>query len=147
MVTDAFDTEYWSARLRQKRLDRPSESRIIPSLTNAVELTLRGDLGGVQVVGTAANGAAFKLAEVAGRLIIEMPEDDGKIVYRSGVFSLTQVTVFFDRGVLEIFANDGAMCGTRRSYRMADLANIEITKGTETANLDIEAWSLRSAWE
>lgn len=134
-------------RLRQKRLDRPSESRIIPSLTNAVELTLRGDLGGVQVVGTAANGAAFKLAEVAGRLIIEMPEDDGKIVYRSGVFSLTQVTVFFDRGVLEIFANDGAMCGTRRSYRMADLANIEITKGTETANLDIEAWSLRSAWE
>lgn len=134
-------------RLRQKRLDRPGESRIVTSLTDAFELTLAGTLPDIAIEGVAANGSSFLLRTEAGRLVVSLPEDDGRIVYRSANLTLKDLTLFFDRGVLEIFANSGVVCGTRRSYRMTDLVGIEVRAGADTTIARLEAWSLRSAWE
>ncbi len=133
-------------RLRQKRLDRPTENRIIASLSDAVELSLRGTLVDVAIEGVAANGSSFLLKTEGGKLVVSLPEDDGHIVYRSGNVDLRDLTLFFDRGVLEIFANDGLICGTRRTYRMTDLVSIEVRPGADTTIAHLEAWSLRSAW-
>ena len=143
----AMQPEAGYRRLRQKRLDRPGENRIVTSLTNPVELALRGTLSDIVIEGIAANGSSFQLKAEAGRLVVSLPEDDGHIVYRSAHLDLTDLTLFFDRGVLEIFANDGLVCGTRRSYRMTDLMSIEVRAAAETTITQLEAWSLRSALE
>jgi len=45
--------------------------------------------------------------------------------------------------VIEIFANDGSVCGTRRTYQMDDLSELEVRANSiET----VDVWQLSSAW-
>jgi beta-fructofuranosidase len=57
--------------------------------------------------------------------------------------ALTDIRLFFDRGVIEIFANGGLVCGTRRGYRVVDLASL---RTSAKASVSIEVWGYRSAW-
>lgn len=134
-------------KLRQKRLDRPTDDRILTSLSNAVELSVRGQLNDLVIEGVASNGNTFEVRSEGNRLLVAVPEDNGSIVYRSSELDLKDLTLFFDRGVVEIFANGGTVCGTRRSYKLIDLRSIEVKSGANTKIDRLEAWSLRSAWE
>ena len=77
-------------------------------------------------------------------MLIEVPEDlGGKIIYRSREVKPKSVHLFFDRGVIEIFANDGSVCGTRRTYQMDDLFELEV-RANHIETVDV--WQLGSAW-
>ena len=130
--------------LRSERLVAEGGRFPIPNRPQAVELDIHGDLTDLHIVGRSSTGPLFTLRHQAGVLEIEIPEDlQGKITYRSTALDLTSLHVFFDRGVIEIFGNDGSVCGTRRTYRMDDLSQLEVqAKGLET----MEAWQLASAW-
>ena len=114
-----------------------------PTLGHAVEIDLSGDLEGLAVVGKAANGDTFTLTHSSDGLALALSEDDGKIAYRSGGTALTSVRLFFDRGVIEVFANGGVICGTRRSYQVIDLQSLTLAAGEPLAS---EVWEYRSAW-
>jgi beta-fructofuranosidase len=79
--------------------------------------------------------------------VVKAREDDGSINYQSAAISLQQLTVFFDRGIIEIFANRGAMCGTRRSHSLDAIVDVEIIPSPATQISNMEAWSNRSAWD
>jgi beta-fructofuranosidase len=109
-----------------------------------VELALSGDLAGLIIRLTSSTGGEVEIAEAGGRLFVRAPEDDGRIIYRSAPLALTGLTIFFDRGVVEIFANEGAVCGTRRSYGAIDAARLTVTApGVHR----VEAWRLASGWD
>jgi len=131
--------------LRSERLVAEGGRFPIPNRPQAVELDIHGDLTDLHIVGRSSTGPSFTLRHQAGVLEIEVPEDlQGKITYRSTALDLTSLHLFFDRGVIEIFGNDGSVCGTRRTYRMDDLSQLEVqAKGLET----MEAWQLASAWD
>ena len=51
-----------------------------------------------------------------GILSLSIPEDDGSIQYVAKADVLGDLRLVFDRGVIEVFANAGSICGTRRTY-------------------------------
>lgn len=130
------------ATLRTRRLE-PAGGGYLPAEGCAVEIWLTGQLDDLTLVGTSASGEAFTLKYGGGRLALELPEDDGTISYRTMCSELTDLRLFFDRGVIELFANGGLICGTRRSYRIIDLASL-CTVTTGPASIDV--WEYKSAW-
>ena len=130
--------------LRSERLVAKGGSLPIPNRREAVELELHGDLTGLHVVGRSSAGTSFSLRHEGDALLIEVPEDlGGKIIYRSREVKPKSVHLFFDRGVIEIFANDGSVCGTRRTYQMDDLFELEV-RANHIETVDV--WQLGSAW-
>lgn len=111
--------------------------------TGPIELELTGSLAGLSIVATGSTGAQIVVAESDGRLHMRVPEDDGNIVYRSAALELSDLRVFLDAGVIELFANGGAVCGTRRSYAATDFMRLAISA---TGPFHARAWRLRSAW-
>ncbi len=133
--------------LRAARFDRPGERRLTPPGEGTCELSLSGALDGLSIVARGPGDAACTIAHEDGRLVVRAPEDDGRIAYRSRPLDLRDLTVFFDHGVIEIYANGGAVCGTRRSYRLNAIREIDI-EADDVARIDtLEAWTCRSAWE
>ena len=118
---------------------------LFPAAVRAVELQLSGSLGEVSIVGRSASGETFSIRHSAGRLQIEVPEDATPgITSRSAMIRPNQLHVFFDTGVLEVFVNDGMVCGTRRTYAVADLRSIEVHSPMGVPG--ILAYELSSAW-
>lgn len=130
------------ASLRTRRLEA-ADGSFAPAVGCAVEVSLSGELGGLTVVGTADSGETFTLTHNPEGLTLELSEDDGRITYRTAPVELTEIRLFFDRGVIEVFANGGLICGTRRGYRVVDLATLW-TSAKNTALIDV--WEYRSAW-
>jgi beta-fructofuranosidase len=133
--------------LRLAELAEVSPGRFPCNPDCALELSLTGSLNGIRIIGCGVDGGAFTLAHQDGRLTVVAAEDKGDIIYRSRPFALEQLTLFFDRGVLEIFANDGAVCGTRRSYAITAISSLEISLPAGTRIDAQNAWSYRSAWQ
>lgn len=132
--------------LRLQAIEQSAPDRFRPEDGAPVELALRGELNGIRIVGKGPDGAEFVVAHDGGRLVVSVAEDKGDIVYRSAPLDLCQIAIFFDHGVLEIFANDGAVCGTRRSYGIVALQSIEIAGSADIGIATCEAWNYRSAW-
>jgi beta-fructofuranosidase len=130
------------AALRTRRLD-PANGRYAPADGCAVEMSISGQLNGLILVGTSTSGETVRLTHGGDGLILELSEDDGRISYRTRCSELTDIRLFFDRGVIELFANGGLICGTRRSYRVVDFASLW-TSAEGAAS--IEAWEYSSAW-
>jgi beta-fructofuranosidase len=80
------------------------------------ELALAGDLDGTRIVATQKGAPAFELLITGGRLAVRLPQDDGAIVYEVPLASATDLRILHDRGIIEVFAGHGAICGTRRNY-------------------------------
>ena len=116
----------------------------VGAAADPVELRISGNLAGLVILLQSTVGGEIEIAERGGRLFVRAPEDDGRITYRSALLTLEALTVFFDRGVVEIFANDGAICGTRRSYSVVDAARLVVTAPGQHR---IEAWRLSPAWQ
>ncbi|ANL42876.1 MULTISPECIES: GH32 C-terminal domain-containing protein [Rhizobium] len=132
--------------LRARPLLQDSPSRFVCEPSRSTELSLAGDLDGIQVIGRGADGESFKLVHVDGRLELGVAEDTGEIKYRSAPLTLEGLTLFFDRGVVEVFANDGAICGTRRTYKITELTSLEFTPADGVQLESCQAWSYNSVW-
>ncbi|RFC00708.1 beta-fructofuranosidase [Rhizobium leguminosarum bv. trifolii] len=132
--------------LRARELTRTSPYHFICEPTRPVELSLSGKLDGICIVGRGSEGESFTLVHDSGRLALAIAEDAGDIKYHSVPLSLEQLTLFFDRGVIEVFANGGVVCGTRRTYKITALTSVEVTLSDKIRIDTSEAWSYESAW-
>jgi beta-fructofuranosidase len=130
------------AILRMRRLEA-ADGRYTPAAGCAIEVSLAGDLNGLSLFGTSRSGETIALTHNPAGLTLALSEDDGRITYRTTCGELTDIRLFFDRGVIELFANGGLICGTRRSYRVIDVTSLWIS-GQNSAS--IEVWEYRSAW-
>ncbi|THK38394.1 glycoside hydrolase family 32 protein [Ensifer sp. MPMI2T] len=132
--------------LRSRALTQAAPGHFICEPGKPIELSLGGALNEIRIVGRGGDGESFTIAHVLGRLQVSVAEDAGEIEYRSTPLELKNLTLFFDRGVLEIFANDGVICGTRRTYKITTLTALELVPSKAT---DIEfcgAWCYLSVW-
>ncbi|TCN21231.1 GH32 C-terminal domain-containing protein [Sinorhizobium americanum] len=132
--------------LRSRALAQASPGRFICEPGQPIELSLTGALDGIRIVGRGGEGESFTIAHHAERLQVSVAEDTGEIEYRSTPLTLENLRLFFDRGVLEIFANDGAVCGTRRTYKITALTALELIPSAATRVDACEAWSYHSVW-
>lgn len=130
------------ATLRSRQLEATNQ-RYAPAPGHAVEITISGKLDGLTIIGTSTSGETVTLTHSGDSLTLELSEDDGKINYRAACSNLTDIRLFFDRGVIELFANSGLICGTRRSYRVLDCASLWTSAKTSAS---IEVWEYKSAW-
>lgn len=90
------------------------------------ELRLTGTLDGTSIVATQDGALSFELSVVGGCLSVRLPQDDGKIRYAAECGPATDLCIIYDRGILEVFADNGAVCGTRRSYANVAPDRVEV---------------------
>ena len=81
------------------------------------DLRLTGPLEGTTVRASQSGSLSFEISVSDNILNVTLPQDDGSIRYHADVTGAQDLRVFHDRGVIEIFAKSGAICGTRRSYQ------------------------------
>jgi beta-fructofuranosidase len=62
---------------------------------------------------------SFKSIYQDGKFIVTLPQDDGSIRYAADIAPGADFRIVYDRGILEIFGEKGAVCGTRRGYRLS----------------------------
>jgi beta-fructofuranosidase len=91
------------------------------------ELELTGELEGTQIVATQAGAPSFEVLITDGRLAIRLPQDDGRIVYEAPLGAARDLRIFHDRGIIEVFADHGATCGTRRNYSNVAPDRVEVS--------------------
>jgi beta-fructofuranosidase len=130
------------AALRTCQLEAINQ-RYAPANGCAVEMSISGKLNGLTIICTSANGETVTLTHSGDGLTLQLSEDDGRIAYRAACSNVTDIRLFFDRGVIELFANGGLICGTRRSYRVIDCASLWTSAETSAS---IEVWEHKSAW-
>lgn len=97
------------------------------------ELRLSGNLDGTRITATEQGALSFEVAVASGRLSIRLPQDDGKIRYEAECASATDLRLIFDRGILELFGDHGAVCGTRRSYTNFSPDRVAVTSAAQLA--------------
>ncbi len=90
------------------------------------ELELAGELEGTRIVATQQGALSFEVLISGGRLAIRLPQDDGKIVYEAPLGAATDLRIFHDRGIIEVFADHGAICGTRRNYSNVEPDRVKV---------------------
>jgi beta-fructofuranosidase len=81
-----------------------------------IDICLKGPLDGTRITATQGATLSFEVAVSNARLSIRLAQDDGRIAYEAPLTSATDLRVIYDRGVIELFAAEGVVCGTRRSY-------------------------------
>lgn len=133
-------------RLRSRALTQTAPYQFACEPDRPIELSLAGNLDGIQITGQSVGGESFRLTHISGRLELTVAEDTGDIRYRSAPLTLEQLTLFFDRGVVEVFANGGAVCGTRRTYKITGLTSLELVPAEPFHIETCEAWNCNSAW-
>lgn len=90
------------------------------------DLRLEGELDGTRIRAMQGGALSFEVAVTGGRLAIRLPQDDGRIRYEADLAGATDLRLLHDRGILEVFAARGAVCGTRRSYAKVAPDRVEI---------------------
>lgn len=98
------------------------------SLPNApVEIRLSGGLEGTTMSATQDGDLAFEISVADNVLSIRLAQDDGSIQYVAKLDEGSDLSVFHDCGIVEIFADGGAICGTRRGYINTHPDRLEIS--------------------
>ncbi|WP_311043848.1 glycoside hydrolase family 32 protein [Rhizobium binae] len=92
-----------------------------------IEIRLSGSLQDSKLVATTGGELAFEVGVVDDILSIRLAQDDGSIQYVAELGSGQDLRLFHDRGIVEIFADGGAVCGTRRGYVNIEPDRLEIT--------------------
>ena len=80
------------------------------------DLQLRGALDNTRIAAHQNGDLSFEVVVEDGILSVALPQDDGTIRYSAEVADEHSLRILFDRGIVEILAANGAICGTRRSY-------------------------------
>lgn len=81
------------------------------------DLRMFGDLDRTTITATQGNHLTFEIVVSNGSVSVRLPQDDGTISYRAECASATDLRILHDRGIIEVFVDNGAICGTRRSYK------------------------------
>lgn len=81
------------------------------------DLQFTGPLEGTTVSARQAGSVSFEISVTDNVLSIALPQDDGSIRYTADLAGAKDLRVIHDRGIIEIFAKGGAICGTRRNYQ------------------------------
>lgn len=92
-----------------------------------IDIRLSGPLEGSKLVATKNGDLAFELSVVSNVLSIRLAQDDGSIQYVTRLGKGHDLRLVHDRGVVEIFADGGAVCGTRRGYVHIEPDRLEIS--------------------
>ncbi|WP_345774763.1 GH32 C-terminal domain-containing protein [Rhizobium sp. BC49] len=77
---------------------------------------MNGMLDGTRITATEAGQLSFSIVVEDQSVSVQLPQDDGSIRYAAAVADAADLRVIHDKGILEIFADGGAVCGTRRNY-------------------------------
>lgn len=96
----------------------------------------------VRIVAYDSQGNQFSVAFKEQQLTLLMPDDTGEIQYLSPTLELHDLTVIYDQGIVEVFANQGAVCGTRRTYFMVDVVRLAVELEQDAGNIEITAETL-----
>lgn len=89
----------------------------IHALRNApFDLALSGTLNGTEITAAQGSKLSFSITVKDDTLSVQLPQDDGKIKYTADVAGAQDLRIIHDRGIIEVFADGGAICGTRRNY-------------------------------
>lgn len=98
------------------------------SLTRApIEIRLDGPLDGSRITATKCGELAFEVIVADGVISIRLAQDDGSIDYVAVLSEARDLRLFHDTGIVEIFADGGAVCGTRRGYVNIDPDRLDIS--------------------
>ncbi|OUG44506.1 hypothetical protein AZ036_000251 [Klebsiella michiganensis] len=82
--------------------------------------------GGFRLTLTGDSGQQIILEQEGKNLTLyEKGRDDGR--YRAPMAGVSDVTLCFDAGIVEVFANQGSVCGTRRYYSCSQLTRIQLS--------------------
>ena len=100
------------------------------------DLRLIGELEGTRITAMQGGALSFEVSVTGGLLTVRLPQDDGRIRYAADISRATDLRIIHDSGILEIFADQGAVCGTRRSYANVAPDRVEIAT---TARVDLFA--------
>lgn len=80
-------------------------------------LYIKGRLSHLTIKGQSENGIGFSI-KIDQQIRIALNEDTGDIQYvHDWGDSISELLVCFDHGVIELFADGGRLCATRRSYQ------------------------------
>ncbi|MBA5800197.1 glycoside hydrolase family 32 protein [Rhizobium sp. WYCCWR 11317] len=104
-----------------------------------IEIRLSGALEGSKVVATQGGELAFEVGVAGGILSIRLAQDDGSIHYVAELGDGKEIRLFHDCGIIEIFANGGTVCGTRRGYANINPDYLEISSSASTRVLERDA--------
>ena len=96
------------------------------------DLALDGSLEGASILATQQGRLSFKITVANGILSVRLPQDDGKICHEADITEANNLRVVHDRGIVEIFAANGSVCGTRRSYTSLLPDRLEATSNAQT---------------
>lgn len=97
------------------------------------DLSVTGPLEGTTIAATARGELTFEVKVSGGRLSIRLPQDNGRIRYEAQCPSARDLRIIFDRGILEVFADGGAICGARRSYTKVIPDRLEVASASDVA--------------
>lgn len=100
------------------------------------DLRMMGSLDGTRIVAMKGNDLSFEIIVSGGYLSVRLPQDDGKIRYEAECALATDLRIVYDRGILEVFADNGAICGTRRSYTNFAPDKVVVTSAAQFALLE-----------
>lgn len=101
-----------------------------------IEIRLVGPLEGTKLVATKDGELAFEASVFDGILSIRLAQDDGSITYAADLSAAKDLRLFHDCGIVEIFADGGAVCGTRRGYVNTDPDHLEVATHASTQVLE-----------
>ncbi len=104
------------------------------------DLQLAGPLDGTTVRASQAGSLCFEISVMNNILTITLPQDDGSIDYTADLAGAQDLRIFHDRGIIEVFAKGGALCGTRRNYQNIAPDVVDVT--TEAVQTFLERTSL-----
>ena len=79
-------------------------------------ISLSGKIEGTTILATQAGKPSFNIIIQGGLISIVLSQDDGKKKYTARALDPRDLTIVHDRGIIEIFVDRGAICGTRRNY-------------------------------
>ncbi|MBX5219754.1 MULTISPECIES: GH32 C-terminal domain-containing protein [unclassified Rhizobium] len=82
----------------------------------SIDIRLNGTLDGTRITATEAGQLSFSIVVEDQSISVQLPQDDGSIRYAAAIAGATDLRVIHDKGIVEIFADGGAVCGTRRNY-------------------------------
>jgi beta-fructofuranosidase len=99
------------------------------------KISLDGQLDQTHITATQNGALCFEVKIEQGVISVRLPQDDGSISYRAHIGRAVDLRLVHDCGIVEIFLDGGAICGTRRSYAnvspdsLAILSNASISVG------------------
>ncbi|MCK3778709.1 glycoside hydrolase family 32 protein [Ensifer sesbaniae] len=109
---------------------QPIEPLLFPLPDAPIEVRLDGPLEGTSISATQQGRPSFTICVKDGTISVSLPQDDGSIRYEGTLPQASDLRVIYDRGIVEIFADHGVICGTRRSYLDSQPDRLAIRSGS-----------------